>query len=105
LQQKLAGAGFRQTSAAFFTWLGVVPYLTRDAIGSTLDCMASIQNAEVVFDYMEPAERFSEELKGVVGERAEQLEKSRERWATRFEPAGITAILRARGFHVVHAKR
>jgi O-methyltransferase involved in polyketide biosynthesis len=41
-------------SPAFFTWLGVVPYLTQDAIGGTLDYMSSIQNSEVVFDYMEP---------------------------------------------------
>ena len=41
-------------AAPFFTWLGVVPYLTQDAIGSNLDYMASIQNSEVVFDYMEP---------------------------------------------------
>lgn len=39
---------------AFFTWLGLVPYLTEDAIGYTLDYMSSIENSEVVFDYMEP---------------------------------------------------
>jgi methyltransferase (TIGR00027 family) len=98
LQQKLNSAGFQSTSAAFFTWLGVVPYLTHDAIGSTLDYMASIQNSEVVFDYMEPPEAFSEEIRGVVTERTEQLEKTEERWASRFEPAGIAAILRAHGF-------
>src|SRR6516162_8065083 len=98
LQQKLSSAGFQRTSAAFFTWLGVVPYLTHDAIGSTLDYMASIQNSEVVFDYMEPPEAFSEELRGVVTERTEQLEKTEERWASRFAPAGIEAILRAHEF-------
>jgi methyltransferase (TIGR00027 family) len=98
LQQKLSSAGFQRTSAAFFTWLGVVPYLTRDAIGSTLDYMASIQDSEVVFDYIEPPEAFSEEIRGVAMERAEQLEKTEERWASRFEPAGIAAILRAHGF-------
>ena len=98
LQQKLSSAGFQRTSAAFFTWLGVVPYLTHDAIGSTLDYMASIQNSEVVFDYMEPPEAFSEEVRGLVSERTEQLEKTEERWASRFEPAGIAANLRAHGF-------
>src|SRR5215469_8077583 len=48
LREMLVGAGFQQNSPAFFTWLGVVPYLTRVAIGSTLDYMASIQNSEVV---------------------------------------------------------
>jgi methyltransferase (TIGR00027 family) len=98
LPQKLGSSGFQRTSAAFFTWLGVVPYLTRDAVGRTLDYMASIQNSEVVFDYMEPAEKSSEEVTGLLTERTKQLEKSQERWASRFEPAGIAAILRAHGF-------
>lgn len=98
LREKLIGAGLQQDAPAFFTWLGVVPYLTEDAIGSTLDDMASIPNAEVVFDYMEPAEAFSEEMRGYVTERTEQLERSGEPWASRFEPAGIAAMLRAHGF-------
>ena len=35
--EKLLAAGFEQNSPAFFIWLGVVPYLTEDAIGRTLD--------------------------------------------------------------------
>ena len=96
--EKLAAAGFQQNSPAFFSWLGVVPYLTQDAIGSTLDYMSSIQNSEVVFDYMEPPQAFSEEFKELVTERTEQLEKIGERWASRFDPAGIAAVLRAHGF-------
>src|SRR6516164_6089047 len=61
LGEALAGAGFQQNSPAFFTWLGVVPYLTQDAIGGALNCMASIQNSEVVFDYMESPKAFSAE--------------------------------------------
>jgi methyltransferase (TIGR00027 family) len=98
LQQKLSSAGFRSSSSAFFTWLGVVPYLTRDAIDSVLDYMASIPNSEVVFDYMEPTEGFSEQIRRVVRQRTEQLEKTEERWASRFEPGGMAAILRAHGF-------
>jgi methyltransferase (TIGR00027 family) len=94
----LAGAGFEQNSPAFFTWLGVVPYLTRDAITSALDYMASIRNSEVVFDYMESPQAFSEEVRELVAARTEQLEKMDERWASRFEPAGIAAILRSHGF-------
>jgi len=98
LRENLVGAGFQQNSPAFFTWLGVVPYLTQEAIGSTLDYMASIQNSEVVFDYMEPSEAFSENIRGYVTERTEQQEKTDERWVSRFEPAGIAAILRSHGF-------
>ncbi|HTW80902.1 MAG TPA: class I SAM-dependent methyltransferase [Terracidiphilus sp.] len=96
--EKLVAAGFQQNSPAFFTWLGVVPYLTEDAIGRTMDYMSSIQNSELVFDYMESPEAFSEELRQIEKARSEQLEKMGERSATRFEPAGIAAILRSHGF-------
>jgi methyltransferase (TIGR00027 family) len=97
LGEMLVGAGFQQNSPAFFTWLGVVPYLTQDAIGSTLDYMASIQSSEVVFDYVEPPEAFSEELRQLEKERIEQLKKIDERSVSRFEPAGMAAILRSHG--------
>ena len=96
--EKLVAAGFQQNSPAFFSWLGVMPYLTQDAIGRTLDCMSSIKNSEVVFDYMGPREAFSEELRQLEKKRDEQLEKMGERSVSRFEPAGIAAILRSHGF-------
>ena len=95
--EKLAAAGFQQNSPAFFTWLGVVPYLTEDAIGRTLDYLSSIRNSEVVFDYMEPPEGFSEELRQIEKARAEQLKKMGERSASRFEPAGMAVILGSHG--------
>jgi methyltransferase (TIGR00027 family) len=98
LGEMLAGAGFQRNWPSFFTWLGVVPYLTSDAIGNTLDYMASVQNSEVVFDYMEPPQAFSEEMREMVTKRTEQLEKTDEGWASRFEPDGIAAILRSHGF-------
>ncbi len=75
-----------------------LPYLTQDAVGRTLDYLSSVSNAEVVFDYLEPPEAFSEELRQLEKERTEQLERIDERSASRFEPAGIAAILRSHGF-------
>ena len=98
LRETLINAGFQPNSPAFFTWLGVVPYLTQDAVNSTLDYIASIPNSEVVFDYMEPPQALSDEMKELVTKRTEQLEKIDERWASRFEPAGIATILRSHGF-------
>jgi methyltransferase (TIGR00027 family) len=99
--EKLAAAGFQQNAPAFFTWLGVVPYLTEDAIGRTLGYISSIPNSEVVFDYLEPPEAFSEELRQIEKARAEQLEKMGERSDTRFEFAQIEAMLRSHGFGVI----
>ena len=96
--EKLVAAGFQQNAPAFFTWLGVTPYLTQAAIGRTLDYISSIRNSEVVFDYMEPPEGFSEELRQIEKARAEQLEKMGERSLSRFEPAGIATLLRSHGF-------
>jgi methyltransferase (TIGR00027 family) len=96
--EKLVASGFQQNSPAFFTWLGVVPYLTEDAIGRTLDHMSSIQNSEVVFDYVEPPEASSEELRKIETERTEQLKKMDERSLSRFKPAGMAAMLRSHGF-------
>jgi methyltransferase (TIGR00027 family) len=96
--EKLISQGFQQNSPAFFTWLGVVPYLTEDAIARTLDYIASIQDSEVVLDYLEPPEAFSEELRQIEKERTEQLKKMDERSVSRFEPAGMAAILRSHGF-------
>ena len=101
VKEKLAGAGFHQNSPAFFTWLGVVPYLTHDAIARTLEYISSIQKSEVVFDYMQSPDAFSEELKRSEIKRAEQLEKIGERSATRFEPAAIAAILRSHGLETI----
>jgi methyltransferase (TIGR00027 family) len=99
--EKLVAAGFQRNSPAFFTWLGVVPYLTQEAIGRTLDYMSTIPNSEVVFDYMEPPEAFSEELRELEKQRAEQLERIGERSGSRFEPVAIAAILSSRGFCVI----
>src|SRR5215471_12153955 len=98
LGRTLVGAGFQQNLPALFTWLGVVPYLTEEAVLSTLDYIASMPSSEVVFDYMEPPQAFSEEMKELVTKRTEQLEKMNERWASRFDPPSIAAILRSHGF-------
>jgi O-methyltransferase involved in polyketide biosynthesis len=60
--------------------------------------MSSIQNSEVVFDYVEPPEAFSEELRQIERARAEQLERMGEPSDSRFEPAAIAATLRSHGF-------
>ena len=101
LREELAEAGLEQDAPAFFTWLGVVPYLTQKAVGRTLDYVSSIPDSEVVFDYMEPPEAFSEELRKIEKARAEQLEQIGERSDSRFEPAGMRAILRSHGFCAV----
>ena len=52
LANGLARAGFDSSRPAFFAWLGVTPYLTREAITATLAFIASLKpGSGVVFDY------------------------------------------------------
>ena len=56
LADGLARAGFDAKAPAVFAWLGVVPYLTRDAIMATLRFIAGLpRGTTVIFDYGEPA--------------------------------------------------
>jgi methyltransferase (TIGR00027 family) len=59
LADGLRAAGFQSDRPAFFHWLGVVPYLTRDAISPTFSFITSLPESEVVFDYSEPIEKLS----------------------------------------------
>ncbi len=55
LADGLAAAGFDPAKQSFFTWLGVVPYLTEQAVFSTLEVIARLPGgAHVVFDYGNP---------------------------------------------------
>jgi methyltransferase (TIGR00027 family) len=55
LADGLARVGFDANKPALFAWLGVVPYLTRDAIMATLRFIAALpRGSEVIFDYGEP---------------------------------------------------
>jgi methyltransferase (TIGR00027 family) len=54
LMTRLVDAGFDASAPAFFVWLGVVPYLSLDAVTATLRAIASVPGGEVVFDYTNP---------------------------------------------------
>jgi methyltransferase (TIGR00027 family) len=55
LADGLTAAGFDPAQQTFFTWLGVVPYLTEQAVFSTLAVVAGLKGgAHVVFDYANP---------------------------------------------------
>ncbi|MDE2182006.1 MAG: class I SAM-dependent methyltransferase [Alphaproteobacteria bacterium] len=51
----LLRAGFDPALRTFFTWLGVVPYLSEQAVFETLRIVAGLPGgAEIVFDYTNP---------------------------------------------------
>jgi methyltransferase (TIGR00027 family) len=55
LQHQLTSAGFDPHRPAFFSWLGVVPYLTLDAFRSTVSFVASMPSGSALtLDYAQP---------------------------------------------------
>jgi methyltransferase (TIGR00027 family) len=59
--QALAAAGLDVASRTFVLWLGVTPYLTEEAVFTTLSALARLPGGvEVVFDYANPPHAIDE---------------------------------------------
>ena len=99
LAEGLAAAGFDPSQQTFFTWLGVVPYLTPDALWSTLRLIAGLPNgAQVVFDYSNPADSLSPELRASHEWRAARVAAWGEAFLTHFATDDLRARLMDLGF-------
>ena len=102
LAEGLAAAGFDSSRQTFFTWLGVVPYLTKEAVWSTLGFIASLPNgAHVVFDYSDPPASWSAEARINYQRRATRVAELGEAWLNYFEADELRAKLMALGFSEV----
>jgi methyltransferase (TIGR00027 family) len=97
LTERLAHAGFRVDVPAFFVWLGVVPYLTDDAVFQTVDVMRSCRGAEVVFDYANPLEQLDEQARKAAEARADRVAAIGEPFQSSFDSAALHSRLRAAG--------
>jgi methyltransferase (TIGR00027 family) len=101
LADRLRAAGFRTDHPAFFQWLGVVPYLTREAVSGTLDFIADGVASEVVFDYAEPLQNYPASRRAQVTAVAAKAAERGEPWLSLFDPAELSDLLRSKGFSVV----
>jgi methyltransferase (TIGR00027 family) len=101
LAEGLAAAGFDADRPAFFQWLGVVPYLTREAVSVTLDFIARVPESEVVFDYAEPFENYPAERRANVMAVAARAASLGEPWLSLFDPVELAEMLRNKGFGLV----
>lgn len=99
LPDGLNAAGFDSAQRTFFIWLGVVPYLTEQAVDLTLDAIASLAGgAEVVFDYSDPPSSFSTELQVLHEARAARVAAAGEPFLSYFDPLALHEKLRKLGF-------
>ena len=99
LAEGLAAAGFDPAQQTFFTWLGVVMYLTEQSVWSTLEFIASLPGgAHVVFDYSNPPDTFSPDGRLAHDRRAARVAELGEAWLSYFDTDQLRARLTALGF-------
>lgn len=104
LPRALSASGFDLAQPSFFTWLGVVPYLTESAVFATLGFIASLpQGAQVVFDYANPP---AEEVGSLEDRRARDALAARvasvgERFRSHFETDALHTRLAEMGFREI----
>jgi len=101
LGEGLTRAGFSVDAPAFFQWLGVVPYLTKDAVSSTLEFISKLPQASVVFDYAEPFQNYPAERRAFIMATAERAAARGEPFLSFFEPAELQELLRRAGFNEI----
>lgn len=99
LLDRLTAGGFDPAQRTFFTWLGVVPYLTKPAISATLALVAGIRGgAEAVFDYSDPPASLDPDAHASHQARAARVAAMGEPFLSYFEPPALHAELTGLGF-------
>jgi methyltransferase (TIGR00027 family) len=102
LAEGLRAAGFDATQPTFFTWLGVVPYLTTEAVFSTLSFVASVKRgAHVVLDYANPPDPNQPEFAAAHTELAARVAAIGEAFKSFFETDALHKKLRSLGFQEI----
>lgn len=99
LAEGLAKAGFDTSRAAFFGWLGVVPYLTLKAFRTTLDYVAGLpEGSGIAFDYGITADELSPMLRQAWEALAERVAKAGEPFKLFFGLEQMENELKTAGF-------
>jgi len=103
IRDGLARAGFDSSRPAVFAWLGVTPYLTREAVMATLSFVASLaQNSEIVFDYAErPGNDTTPEQRAHFEALAARVAAAGEPFRSVFETPTLVRDVKALGFSFV----
>lgn len=98
----LKEAGFDRSRPAFFSWLGVVPYLTRPAAFGTLAFIAALpKGSGVAFDYSIPREMMGERERDAFDLLASRVARAGEPFRLFFDPAQLASELRSLGFTAI----
>lgn len=99
LAESLLEAGFDPAMPAFFSWLGVAPYLTLDAFRATLTTIGRLPKGSAVsFDYAFPPHTLSAKRRQVFDVLAKRVAAAGEPLQLFFTPEEVEREARAAGF-------
>jgi methyltransferase (TIGR00027 family) len=103
-QQTLAAglgqSGFDASAAAFFSWLGVTPYLTREACMITLSFVAKLPpGSGLVFDFAVDPALLNAGQRQALDALSKRVARYGEPFQLFFAPAKLQDELKALGFH------
>jgi methyltransferase (TIGR00027 family) len=99
LEEGLLAAGFSPQEPAFFSWLGVTPYLSRPAFDATLDFIVRRPSGSgVVFDYAVERSLLSPIQQLALDALAARVARAGEPFQLFFDPNALAGDLRRLGF-------
>ncbi|MGO4883952.1 MAG: class I SAM-dependent methyltransferase [Bryobacteraceae bacterium] len=102
LSDGLSAAGFDGSQPSFFTWLGVVPYLTEEVTMATLGFIAGLPGgAQVVFDYSNPPDSLGGEMRALDDTLSARVAQIGEAWVSYFESDTLHGKLLEFGFREI----
>jgi methyltransferase (TIGR00027 family) len=100
LADGLAHSGFDAKAAAFFSWLGVTPYLTREACMTTLSFIGKMPaGSGVVFDFAVDRKLLSLGQKMALAALSKRVARYGEPFQLFFDPGKLQDELKSLGFH------
>jgi methyltransferase (TIGR00027 family) len=99
LEVRLQEAGFRRTATAFFSWLGVTPYLSRTAFDATIQFIAGLPSGSgLAFDFAVERSLLSPIQQRALDALAERVARAGEPFQLFFDPAALVSDLARLGF-------
>jgi len=99
LEDGLLRAGFEKRQPAFFSWLGVTPYLSRPAFDATIGFIASMPpGSGLVFDFAVDRSLLSQSQQLALDALAERVARAGEPFQLFFDPAALASDLARLGF-------
>jgi len=100
LAERLEKSGFRTELPAFFAWLGVTMYLSKETVMSTIKYVAKSlpTGSEIVFDYIVPPSSLNPVQQASFNLIAHRVSGAGEPWQTFFDPQELVTELMTMGF-------